>query len=206
MLIDYKYLKSKFDFKPTSVLHIGGHRGEEQPFYDDLGVLRTLWFEAIPESAEWMTKHFQDRGDVRVIQACLSDGYGFVDFQITNNYASSSMLELGTHLQHHPKIYVEETKRVWTEPLEVLMAKIQEKPKNYDTMNIDVQGAELKVLKGYGKQLYNIKYIYCEVNREELYKGCCLVHEIDNYLGDFGFNRVETMWTDKQWGDALYIK
>ena len=77
---------------------------------------------------------------------------------------------------------------------------------NYDFLNIDIQGAELLALKGFGDLLYNIKYIYTEINKNYLYKDCALVDEIDEYLISYGFDRVETSMTEFEWGDALYVK
>jgi hypothetical protein len=54
--------------------------------------------------------------------------------------------------------------------------------------------------------LSNFKWIYSEVNAQELYKGCVLVNDLDLFLNGFGFKRVETQWCGNTgWGDALYI-
>jgi hypothetical protein len=73
-------------------------------------------------------------------------------------------------------------------------------------MNADVQGYELEVFKGGKETLSTIDYIYCEINRAELYEHCPMVSDIDNFLSEFGFERVETLWACSTWGDALYIK
>ena len=75
-------------------------------------------------------------------------------------------------------------------------------------MNIDVQGYELEVFKGGKKTLEKIDYVYCEVNRGEMYEGNPLIEELDVHLGEYGFERVETHWPETwyKWGDALYIK
>ena len=57
-----------------------------------------------------------------------------------------------------------------------------------------------------GTLLNNFQYIYIEVNRKHLYKDCALVDDIDNYLKQYKFERVLTSWTDREWGDAFYIK
>jgi FkbM family methyltransferase len=44
-----------------------------------------------------------------------------------------------------------------------------------------------------------------EVNNAYVYKNCALVHEIDDYLMKYNFKRIETKWTNENWGDALYI-
>jgi hypothetical protein len=45
-----------------------------------------------------------------------------------------------------------------------------------------------------------------EVNRDEVYKGCPMVEELDDYLKEYGFERVETTWDGVTWGDAFYVK
>jgi len=45
-----------------------------------------------------------------------------------------------------------------------------------------------------------------QVNREELYKGCVKVDELDSFLGEFGFSREVTDWEGQTWGDAFYLK
>ncbi len=71
------------------------------------------------------------------------------------------------------------------------------------------RGVELRVLKSLGDLLHNFKFVQSEVNLEELYEGCCLIDELDEYLNNFGFKRTITkLWDDGAvgWGDALYIK
>ena len=72
----------------------------------------------------------------------------------------------------------------------------------YNFLNLDIQGAELLALKGFGDLLVGIDYIYTEVNETDIYKDCALIGEIDQYLSDF--ERVETAMTEFKWGDALY--
>ena len=52
-----------------------------------------------------------------------------------------------------------------------------------------------------------MQYIYTEVNIQEVYKGCNLIGELDDYLRRFGFERVaQQIYTDLGWGDAFYMK
>jgi hypothetical protein len=76
----------------------------------------------------------------------------------------------------------------------------------YNFINIDVQGYELEVFKGSYKTLKNIDYIISEVNRAEVYENCPYVGELDSYLQNYNFTRVETNWAGDTWGDAFYIK
>jgi sugar phosphate isomerase/epimerase len=74
-------------------------------------------------------------------------------------------------------------------------------------VNLDIQGVELKALKGMGDYLKDVQYIYTEVNSDYVYKNCSIVGEIDDFLKQYGFSRVETSWfRDCRWGDAFYMK
>ena len=64
---------------------------------------------------------------------------------------------------------------------------------------MDVQGFELEVLKGGENCIKNIDYITTEVNRDEVYKDCAKVEQIDQFLDDYGFIRVETSWEGIIW-------
>ena len=78
--------------------------------------------------------------------------------------------------------------------------------KNFNMMNIDVQGFELEVLKGASNTLQNIDYIICEVNRDEVYEGCPHINDISDYLNTFHFALIHAEWQSKSWGDALYVR
>ena len=71
---------------------------------------------------------------------------------------------------------------------------------------MDVQGYELEVLKGGLETLHQVDYVYCEVNRDEVYENNAYVEEIDKFLSDYNMTRVETDWAGDIWGDALYIR
>jgi hypothetical protein len=49
-------------------------------------------------------------------------------------------------------------------------------------------------------------YLYLEISKDYVYKNCCLVNEIDDYLKNFNFERVETKWTTQNWGMASMLK
>jgi hypothetical protein len=73
-------------------------------------------------------------------------------------------------------------------------------------MNVDVQGYELEVFKGSDSFLKHMQFVYCEVNRDEVYENCPMVDDIDKFLESYGFSRVATDWAGDTWGDALYVK
>jgi hypothetical protein len=102
-------------------------------------------------------------------------------------------------------VYVEEID-VEIKPMTQLIEENNIDVTQYNFLNVDVQGYELEVLKGFGDLLQGIDYIYAEVNSNYLYEGCALVGDLDEYLSNYGFTRVLTSMTVHEWGDALYIK
>ena len=130
-----------------------------------------------------------------------------VTLNISNNGQSSSILEFGTHLLHHPQVqYIDKIKGKTTR-LDTLIEKNSIPIERLNFINLDIQGVELRALRSMEKYLKYINYIYTEVNEDYVYKNCNLVGEIDEYLSNFGFKRVVTKMAGKAgWGDALYIK
>ena len=51
-----------------------------------------------------------------------------------------------------------------------------------------------------------VDYVYCEVNRDEVYENNAYIEELDEFLSNYDMKRVETDWAGQIWGDALYIK
>jgi FkbM family methyltransferase len=201
MLISLDELVKKYNIIFKGILHVGAHECEEFIYYDKyLPRKRVLWVEALPDKVELCRQRFPD---VLIENAIVSDVIENVRFNISNNGQSSSILDLGLHKIFHPDVHYVSHYDSETKLLKDIIC-------NYDIdfnfLNFDIQGAELKALKGMEQYLPSVDYIYTEVNSDYVYKDCALVTELDDYLKQFGLTRVETSWTEGKWGDALYIR
>jgi FkbM family methyltransferase len=209
MLIDFRQLFPKYDIKPKGVLHVGANVGEEAPVYDELGIERVSWIEGNPDLLPKLNENIQKYPGQMAFNYCIGETDGDTVLHISNNGSqSSSILDLGTHKFAHPEVHYVKDIPVKMHTLSTLFERGKLPTATFsDFLNIDLQGAELKALKGMGIWLQYFKWAYLEVNKEELYKGCALVEDIDMYMLGFGFRRVETRWCGNTgWGDALYIK
>jgi hypothetical protein len=198
------YLKS-VNISLKGALHVGAHECEELDVYRYFGIAdrRVVWIDALPDKVEEATR----RGVPNVFQAVVSDeDDATVEFKRTNNNQSSSILEFGTHATSYTWCVVTDRIAMKTTTIDTFMAKNNLDPANYDIWNFDIQGAELKALKGGDNALKYAKVLYLEVNTEEVYKGCAQLGEIDEYLGARGFDRVVTQMTGAGWGDAMYVR
>lgn len=210
MLIDFDELFRKYAIKTDGIVHLGANEGQEAEAYARQGINKVMWVEALPEvfhllCAKVPNHHIK-------LNACLSDVDGqTVDFHVASNDGqSSSLLKPTLHLQKHPTVKFPRKVTLVTSRFDVLMDQMDEKDFfafQYDFfLNVDLQGAEMLALRGMGDYLSRFKYVYIEVNREELYKGCPMVQEIDNYLAQFGLVGQETKWTGSGWGDKFYMR
>ena len=203
MLISAKELANNWNVWPKGVLHVGGHLGEEAPDYEELSWLPVIWIEANPVLVGTLTAQL-DPSNHSVIEAAVWDENGIaLNFNVASNSASSSLLEFGSHSQSYPFITFDYEIPVLTFRLDSLI-KESFMP---NFVNLDIQGAELRAIKGLGELLQKVDYILTEVNRKQVYLDCDLVTEIDIYLSQFGFVRVLTRWNYLHgWGDAFYIR
>lgn len=201
MLIPLIFLVNKYKIKFTGVLHVGAHECEELTDYERfISRDKILWVEALPDKVSYCMSKYSN---INIENAIVSDTIETVTFNIANNGQSSSMLDFGMHLTYHPHVQYIGKFTGTTKLLKDILPKYNIA---VNFINLDIQGAELKALKGMEEYLDKIDYIYTEVNSDEVYKNCALIHQLDEYLAKFDLVRVETYWTDCKWGDAFYIR
>jgi len=196
-------LSRNWNVFPSTILHVGAHEAEELEQYERLQCKRIYWVEAQPSKVNALKQRLNPNLH-EVIEAAVWDQDGIeLELIVASNSESTSLLEFNTHKVKYPKIGESDRFKIETKKLESII-KVDAKP---DFINLDIQGVELRALKGYEKHLSNVKWIYTEVNKNELYTGCAMVSEIDMYLTEFGFIRACTRWWKNDgWGDALYIR
>lgn len=200
MLIPLDYLVFKYNLKFTGIIHVGAHECEEIVVYDKyIERDNVVWIEALPDKVDFCKAKYPG---VLIENAVVSDCVESVVFHRADNGQSSSFLDFGTHMIQHPGTHYVSEFKATTQRLDSILEKYTI-PFNF--VNLDIQGTELRALKGMESYLSSIQYIYTEVNSDHVYKDCCLITELDDYLDQFGFKRVETSWCGR-WGDAFYVK
>ena len=209
MLIPFKRLIEKYNIKPTGVLHIGANSGAECKEYYNNGVEQTIWVEPIKEVFEQLWKNIQHYPNVIVFNNLIDKEEKEVEFNISdNNGESSSMYEFGEHKEMHSNVHFTKKITLKTIRIDSLLKDLT----NYEFINLDVQGAELNCLKSMGTLLNQINYVYCEVNKTEVYKEIPLFDELCDFLNYKGFDLKETgQWVKNikgqdAWTDAFFIR
>jgi len=202
MLLSFTGLRKKYNMDVKGIIHIGGHYGEEIDEYVRNGIQEIVIFEPLSDSFDILCENIQElNANIIAHQVALGPEETTATMYVSDNEKqSSSLLKPKVHITHHPHVKFPET-----EDVEVKVLDDFDYTK-YNFINMDVQGYELEVLKGATETLEHVDYVYCEVNRDEVYEGNAYVEELDEFLSAYGMERVETSWEGQIWGDALYIK
>lgn len=208
-MINLKEALSELDIQCSGVIHVGGHKAQEYQEYKDAGLLHQVWIEANPHFFYEIINVIREDENCVALNYAVFDEEKEIKFGLANNGASSSILPLKEHLKYYPNIRYDGYLQMKTKRLDKIIEDSSIDLSKHDGLVMDVQGVELRVLKSLGSLLSNFKFVQSEVNLEELYEGCCLIGELDEYLSSFGFERkITKLWDDGAvgWGDALYIK
>ena len=204
MIFNLAQIHSNFPIK--GVMHVGAFAGEELAEYRSLGLCNTIMFE--PQEHLYSDIKSRCIIDEKIHNVALGSERGTKEMYISfrdggvnqGSGASSSLLKPKVHLEEHPEVTFPEKQMVEVHTLDDYYDS------QYNFLNIDVQGYELEVLKGATKTLQNIDAMIVEVNRDEVYEGCPLIEDINEFLVPNGFVLIQVEWQSKSWGDAVYAR
>lgn len=193
-------LLTRYKVPCKSVLHIGGHYGEEAQEYFEFGVDEAVFIEGDTDSFAQLQVNISKFQNFRAIETYISDTSGEAEFyRASNSGASSSLLKPGRHSKERPDITFSEGIRVKTKTLDSLNLG------KFDLVVIDVQGAELQVLSGGHKTILSASAIWIEVNSGGMYASDAGVNEILATLQKTHAPLYLNM-NENYWGDALFLK
>ncbi|HMN51628.1 MAG TPA: FkbM family methyltransferase [Xanthobacteraceae bacterium] len=199
-------------FEIGSVIHVGAHLGQERVRYRELGAREVLWIEGSPSifaqlqaslDAERATGKLYGRHVA--INALLTDRAGeSVELHGTSNAgASGSIFRMGdVHREKWPHVeHTGESETVISATLDEIAAR--EGFAMPDLLTVDVQGAELLVLRGGKKVLAEAKAVITEASTEKFYEGGVLFGELNAFLREQGFMAMQR---PRKHGDILFLR
>lgn len=202
-------LPERFLEAGRGVIHIGANTGQERFLYKSYG-LKVAWVEPIPNLFNELQSNLVDFPDQTAYNALLAaeDGKKYQFHISSNEGSSSSILEPNKQLHYWDKIGFRPVE-MESLSLPTFIRKNGIDLASFDILVIDAQGAELLILKGAKEILRHFRYIQCEAVNFEVYSGCCLLKDLDNFLSGSGFRQKGRFVTQRsarggrQW-DVLY--
>ncbi len=186
------------------VVHVGAGDGYEVPFYRELGLDPVICFEPLADAR----RRFKERNptESECLPYALSDFNGTAQLNIApGDGQDSSLLEevkpVPDRVRRLPQETVEVIRfdawtgkgwgwdKLWTNG-------------TVDTLVIDVQGAELQVLKGLGDWLNQFRYLNIECSKVPIYKTGASAQEVIDFLTKAGFTAVTPI---SEHDDILFV-
>ena len=178
----------------TGIFHIGGHLGQESEWYAQMDK-DVIWVEAMPDAAAELREHIADYPRQSVVEACLSERAGDeVTFHVSNNDrgASSSLFDFGRAASGPDSMWPDlDLKMVselalTTSTVDQILQEV-EAPERFNHWVVDVQGAELLVLKGGTESLQHCRSLSVEASSIEVYRGGAQWPDLRDFLESQGF-------------------
>ena len=185
MIFDLQSITKQLDINVKGVIHVGAFDGSELTLYRSLNLFNTILFEPQKQMYE-VVKH-KCIADESVYNFALGKNNFETEMFISDKAGgmangatqSSSILEPHVHLTEHPEVTFPSTEQIVVKRFDDFAHSIKIDMRKYNMINVDVQGYELEVLKGFGKLLHHIQIIIAEVNRDDVYKDCAKIEDVD---------------------------
>jgi len=198
-----------------NILFIGSNNMDEIRDYTST-YKNGIFIEAIPDIYEQLKDNLNYANNTyntnyiavnQLLTDKIEEEYKFNIF--SNNGASSSIFQpnINKWRQLHPEWNdVDKTHEIVliSNTIENIIKEYGWENKTYDVV-LDVQGAELVVLKGFGKDsIKNIDKLHVEISKEEFYDGGVLFPELNDFIISKGFKIISNPIYDHC--DVTYIK
>lgn len=138
-------------------------------------------FEPIAKSAEWCRKNIKERQNIYFFETVISNSNDKIDFyQVVNgNIGASSLLKKNNNHQYGSQ-YVQEKIQIDSTKASSFIEK--QNIKNVDLIWMDVQGAEIEVLKSFENKINTVKAIHTEVGLSQIYEKATIKNELIEYM------------------------
>jgi FkbM family methyltransferase len=184
--------------KPSTVIHVGAHLGQDNHQYELLRAQEIFWCEADPVCTAYIRAKYPQS---RVVEGVFWSENGVIrDFWIMKDRAQNSLF--------NPKIDVDklECVKVTTTTLDSVFGNM--KLGSPIMLVLDVQGSELEVLRGAIEILPRVDFLVCEITESSRSSNFSIsLLEIGNFLETFGFKKsIRRLSHSGEYFDQMFVK
>jgi FkbM family methyltransferase len=193
---DIAHRKALFNYLPKQkALHyvdVGAFHGYFfETVKDEVQIASAVLIEPQPALVNELRQKYSNDSSIKIFDTVLSDTRREVEFYRQAESATSSMLRMDENiLGGHLDTSIAEVTTHTAMPLDELL---ENDPRPVDFLKMDVQGAELLVLKGATKVLQRTSYIWIEVSFKPLYEGSTTFDEVYRFMNESGFRLISLL-------------
>ncbi len=191
------YKLKKIGICPNTFIDVGANRGMLTKTVNHVFPnCKIFSFEPIKDCYMELKKLEKGIINLKSFNYALSDYDGSAEFnQSIYDYSSSLLKMTKKHENAFPFTKETTVYNVEVHPLEYFYDQIKLKPPVI--LKLDVQGSELKVMRGAGKMLNSFDYILCEMSFTELYAGQPLIKEVMDFMYENKFTLIDILELNK---------
>ena len=201
------------DAKQLTIFDVGAYIGEVTKTYREIFSNATIYcFEPFPDSFQKLERLSVNKW-VRPYQMAISDHVNKIKLYVNADLTCNSFFP---RPKDGPKYYPEKAENIGE--IEVDTTTIdnfcnRENISQIDILKLDVEGAEIKALRGACDKLskHAVSLIYTEVMFTPHYEGGCMSHELTGFLEQYGYtlfnlyNLKRAKNGQLRWGNAIFI-
>jgi FkbM family methyltransferase len=195
------------------ILDVGAYVGEVTATYKSIFPNATIYcFEPFEDSFQKLMRLSGDKS-IKPYQMAVSDTVGTTKLHVNVDPSCNSFFP---RPNHGAKYYPEKSENI--EVIEVNTTTIDqfcdtERISHIDILKLDVEGAEIKALKGAHNKLskQDISIIYTEVMFVPHYQDGCLFHELTAFLSQYNYTLFNLYHLKRakngqlRWGNAIFV-
>ena len=184
---DLLLIKKELGFNFNTIIDVGAAVGEYSKAAHFIFPNAKIYaLEPIADSFEKLESVASEIKNMQCFNLALSDEEGEAEFHLNKFSFSSSLFKMtDTHKEMFPFTKNETTVKVKTSKIDNVLKNVG---LGGALLKMDVQGAELTVLKGATNLLKEIDVIQLEVSFLNFYEGQPSVEDLITFLRSFGFN------------------
>lgn len=168
-------------------------------------------FECNPETIPVCKKNIEGHQNITLVEKAISDSNGTITFYPINtektrtshkdgNPGASSLLKASDKFKK--EIYIQDEIKVESITLETFLKNNEIDA--IDIMWVDVQGAEMLVLKGLKERVKDIRILHIELEFAEMYRNQALFKDVRTYLKDRGLSLIAFTNFSRYCCDAVF--
>lgn len=198
---EYTGIFERLNVHIKGIIHVGMWDFVEYGCYTKLVGNNVIGIEANPQVYKGMAKPVADKWGFKCFNEFLSDK----DKEVRDFYFAGEGSSL---YKGQPQWNKNVSIKVQTKTLATVIEENEIDMNGYDFLNIDAEGAEFDVLKGFEKYLDYINVIDLETSYDDRHRSGADHNTIVQWLSERGFELKEMSdsYQSQNWGDSVFAR